>query len=416
MNFHLKYKTLILAGYGVMGRAFCVLGSDFISRFEYFVIIDKHKSNILPEKCDCFIVQNINNTELLYNNLKKYCNQFIFVNLTSNTDTFKVRQVIARLDGAYIDTSCSVKYGIEEYEYSKLMPYTLKRVKNKYPHFVCCGVNPGMVEIIAKKIIAENFLNTKDVDVYFFEYDQFTTKREKQEDIPVSWSPDTLIDEVMLTPSLELRNGLAVEGESAPTYQVRMNWFGDKIQARLVGHEEVWNLQFLPEITVRNSYYIYALHPDIMDAFNNKVEYAKERFYIPDRSTPVYGSDTLVVEVVDCSSGISKSMFWSTDHFWTFSHYSINAVQYQVCSSLLFFCELLIRLDSRARGNTYCGTTLVIDCYGWDVVYDLFKKYKIEWEYIQAEKIFVYSNRKVRSNSHSLVQLNSSSIHGIVKS
>jgi len=363
MNFDLKYKKLILAGYGAMGQAFCILGADFISKFEYFVIIDKHKPNILPENCDHFIAQDIHNTNFLFNNLKAYHNQFLFVNLTSNIDTFRIRQV-----------------------------------KNKYPHFVCCGVNPGMVEIIAMKIIDENFLNAKDVDIFFFEYDQFTTQRKKQEDIPVSWSPNTLIDEVMLTPSLELRNGLAVEGESAPTYQVKMNWFGDKIQARLVGHEEIWNLQFLPHINVRNSYYAYALHSNIMTTLNGKPEFAKEKFYIPNKNTPVHGSDTLVVKVVNTSTGTSKSMFWSTDHFWTFSHYSINAVQYQVCSSLLFFCELLIRIDSRARDNTYCGTTLAIDYYGWDEVNNLFKKYKIEWEYIQTEKIFIYSDRIVRPN------------------
>jgi len=398
MNFDLKYKKLILAGYGAMGQAFCILGADFISKFEYFVIIDKHKPNILPENCDHFIAQDIHNTNFLFNNLKAYHNQFLFVNLTSNIDTFRIRQVIAELDGAYIDTACSIQYGIEEYRLSKLMPYTLTEVKNKYPHFVCCGVNPGMVEIIAMKIIDENFLNAKDVDIFFFEYDQFTTQRKKQEDIPVSWSPNTLIDEVMLTPSLELRNGLAVEGESAPTYQVKMNWFGDKIQARLVGHEEIWNLQFLPHINVRNSYYAYALHSNIMTTLNGKPEFAKEKFYIPNKNTPVHGSDTLVVKVVNTSTGTSKSMFWSTDHFWTFSHYSINAVQYQVCSSLLFFCELLIRIDSRARDNTYCGTTLAIDYYGWDEVNNLFKKYKIEWEYIQTEKIFIYSDRIVRPN------------------
>jgi hypothetical protein len=388
MNFDLKYKTLILAGYGAMGRAFCVIGADFISRFESFVIIDKHRTNILPGNCNRFIAQDIHNIHFLYNTLKAYHDQFIFINLTSNTDTLKTRQVIAELNGAYIDTACSIQYGIEEYRLSKLMPYTLTRVKNKYPHFVCCGVNPGMVEIIARKIITENFFNVKDVDVFFFEYDQFTAKRKKQEDIPVSWSPNTLIDEVMLTPSLELKNGLAVEAESAPTYKVKMSWLENEIQARLVGHEEIWNLQFLTHTNVKNSYYAYALHPDIMSALNGKPECAKKKFYIPNRSTPVYGSDTLIVKVVNASTGTSKSMFWSTDHFWTFSCYSINAVQYQVCSSLLFFCELLIRSDSRAKGNTYCGTTLAMDSYGWDVVDDLFKKYKIEWEYIQAEKIF----------------------------
>jgi hypothetical protein len=388
VNFNFQYKTLILAGYGAMGQAFCVLGADFISRFGYFVIIDKYKPNILPENCDRFIVQDIHNTNFLFNNLKPYHNQFLFINLTSNTDTFRIRQVIAELDGAYIDTACSIQYGIEEYRLSKLMPYTLTKVKNKYPHFVCCGVNPGMVEIITKKIITENFFNIKDVDVFFFEYDQFIAQGEKQENIPVSWSPNTLIDEVMLTPSLELRNGLVMESESAPTYQVSLAWLGKKIQARIVGHEEIWNLQLLSQTHVKNSFYAYALHPNIMTAFYDRPELAKKKFYIPDRNTPVHGNDTLVVKVVDSSSGISKSMVWSTDHFWTFSHYSINAVQYQVCSSLLFFCELLIRSDLKLRGNTYCGTTLPSDYYGWDVVYHLFKKYKIEWEYIQADKIF----------------------------
>jgi len=280
MNFGLKYKTLILAGYGAMGRAFCVLGADFISRFEYFVIIDQHKPNILPENCDRFIMQDIHNTNFLYNTLKAYHDQLLFINLTSNTDTLKIRQVIAELDGAYIDTACSIQYGIEEYRLSKLMPHTLTKVNNKYPHFVCCGVNPGMVEIIAKKIIAENFLNAKDIDIFFFEYDQFTTKRKKQEDIPVSWSPNTLIDEVMLSPTLELKNGIAVEGESAPTYQVKIKWFEDEIQAGIVGHEEIWNLQFLTHTNVKNSYYAYALHPDIMAVLNSKPELAKKKLQI----------------------------------------------------------------------------------------------------------------------------------------
>ncbi|MFC1652768.1 hypothetical protein ACFL3F_03510 [Planctomycetota bacterium] len=103
-----NYEVLVLAGYGAMGQAFLSLCYDFVARFQTLVLLDIDSCADLPGGCDRFIQQDVHDRELLTKNLQPYIGRFLFINLTAGTDTYQVRQVIAELDGAYIDTALIV--------------------------------------------------------------------------------------------------------------------------------------------------------------------------------------------------------------------------------------------------------------------------------------------------------------------
>lgn len=387
MPMNRDYDTLVLAGYGAMGQAFLALCSDFIAQFNSCVLLDCVPLTAKPAVCDRFIQQDIHDRTRLRANLEPYTGRFLFVNLTAGTDTYQVRQVIADLNGAYIDTACSMMHGSEEFRYSKLMPYTLQSVANTRPHFLCCGVNPGMIELITRKLIAESFPEAAAVDVHFYEWDQLQDAPFRPGKTPVSWSPATLIDEVLLSPSLVLAQGVPREGPEAPTRRVTMNWFGQTVEARLVGHEEIWNLQSLADVAVQHSSYAYAFGPAVMAALSDSERRARASLYVPERSSPVQGIDSLAVKVTDCATGRSQALMWSTDHAQTYAQHQINAVQFQVCSSLRLFCELLLRTPHTLSGEVFSVSTLDLASYGWETIEGLLAHCHVIWTPIEPDAI-----------------------------
>jgi hypothetical protein len=374
-----RYPTLILGGHGSIGRAFFILGSSLFASFDRIVLIERHQMGLSGARDVLFLRGDIEDESFLSGVLSAYAEGFVFVNLCSFTDSYRIRTTVSRWGGAYIDTSCSTIHGKDEHRYSRLMPHTFQPTRNSEPHFTCSGVNPGMVEIITRKIINETFPGGASLDVHFFENDRFCARLNDGK-VGVSWSPGTLVDEVILTPTFCIKDSRVVESDSPPALKARTRWGSTTLEARLVGHEEIWNLQRLKGMTIGNSCFAYALREEVMDVLNDDPEVASRRLIIPGPGVPVSGTDTLAVQVIEKSSGKCRTLAWTTDHAATWKRWGINGVQFQVASSLLFFLDLLLRSGDWAAGRVLCASDIPFELIGWDVADDLFTKYDIEWK------------------------------------
>jgi hypothetical protein len=133
-------------------------------------------------------------------------------------------------------------------------------------------------------------------------------------------------------------------------------------------------------MTIENSCFAYALREEIMNVLKDDPEVANRRLIIPGPGVPVSGTDTLVVQVIEKSSGDCRALAWTTDHAATWKRWGINGVQFQVASSLLFFLDLLLRSGDWATGRVLCASDIPFELIGWDVADDLFTKYDIEWK------------------------------------
>ncbi len=374
-----RYHTLVLGGHGSIGRAFLILGSSLFVSFERIVLIDRQQAEFSDDRDVLILRGDIEDGPFLSRVLSAYAGGFVFVNLCSAIDSYRIRTTVSRWGGAYIDTSCSTIQGTDEHRYSRLMPHTFQSTRNKEPHFTCSGVNPGMVEIIARKIIHETFPEGTVFNVRFFENDRFRACLDDDR-VGVSWSPETLVDEVILTPTFRIKDGRAVESDNPPALKAKTRWGSTTLEARLVGHEEIWNLQRLKGLVIENSSFAYALREEVMSVLKGDPETAHRRLVIPGPGIPVSGIDTLAVQVIEKSSGDSRTLAWTTDHAVTWKRWGINGVQFQVASSLLFFLELLFRSGDWAAGRVSCASDIPLDRIGWDVAGELLSKYDAEWK------------------------------------
>ena len=356
-----------------------ILGSSLFASFERIVLIERQQMELSGVRDALFLRGDIEDGSFLSGVLSAYAGGFVFVNLCSSTDGYRIRTTVSRWGGAYIDTSCSTIHGKDEHRYSRLMPHTFRPTGNSEPHFTCSGVNPGMVEIVARKIMNEAFPKGTSFDVRFFENDRFCASL-NDDKVGVAWSPKTLVDEVILTPTFRIEAGRAVESDSPPTLRAKTRWGNDTFEARLVGHEEIWNLRRLKGMTIENSYFAYALHEEIMSVLKDDPEVAVRRLIIPGPGVPVSGTDTLAVQVIEKSSGDCRTLAWTTDHAATWKRWGINGVQFQVASSLLFFLDLMLRSGNWAAGRVLCASDIPLELIGWDAADELFKKYDIEWK------------------------------------
>lgn len=379
MNEAKHYRTLILGGYGGMGQALLLLGAPFIASFDRVLVLEREQVEPAVPVDALFLRGDIEDVSFLSEVLHKNGGPSLLVNLCSSTDTYHIRKVVSRYGGAYLDTSCSVIRGVDEHRYSRLMPHTFRPTMNRAPHFTCCGVNPGVVEIIARKIIRDTFPKARRFDILFFENDQFHVPLDGGR-VGVSWSAETLVDEVMLTPTFYIKEGRPVELDSPPTLTVGTRWGDRHHDARLVGHEEIWNLQRVEKILVDNSFFSYAFHDAVTNVLQGDANRAHGSLMRPGDAIPVSGTDTLAVRVVEKSSGNQRTLVWTTDHAAMWRRWGINGVQFQVASSLLFFLDLLLRSGDWSTGRLWCGSDMPLERFGWDVVDGLLDTYGIEWK------------------------------------
>lgn len=363
----MKYENLIIAGLGKMGKAFLTLGQNFITQFPNVYLLEKtniSKDDIIYDKID------IDDESSLRNFLVKLKGNSLFVNLTSNIDTVKLRKILKDYQVAYIDTACSTK--TNEWRFPKLMEYTNIKLCNNFPYFLGCGVNPGMVELIFIYIVKKYFVNEKKFSVFLYEYDNLRyANRKSNSPVIVAWSKEDLIDEFVHYPTIKIEKGNLVETNLKET---NLNWFGQNIKSYMIGHEEIWNLSKNKHYYIENCSYKYSLNQNIDFNINN-IELVNDEDLI-------CGQDGIVIKVKGNKKMIT--FMWQLSHKEMFDKYKINAVQYQVIKSLFVFLEILMSEKNGVQKNA-------LDiAYTLDINYieKLLKKHQINWEIIDSKLVF----------------------------
>jgi len=374
----MNFKTLVIAGIGTVGSGLLKLGKETLDTFEQLIAVDQcaEKLNPQPGLNLTYRLGDIENAEFLKKLFEDIRRPALLVNLCSGVDNVRVRKIISRLDVAYIDSCASGIYQEPEFRFSKLMPYTLQDTGSLYPHWLCWGINPGLVEIISRQIM-ENF-REKDpsFDVSIFEYDQLHASLNDSK-IAVGWSPEALVEEVMISPSFWVADKKQMEIGKPGSRKILAFWKGQPVLSRIVGHEDVWNIGKMTG--VNSAEFVYALTPRVMESFEGLADGALEMLKVPDADVPVFGLEQVAVKVKASGSESVKTLAWVVDHEDVWRRYKVNAVQYQTGKSLLLAISLLQRTRYGRLPLNCCAADLPISGQDWENIEQMMTALDIRW-------------------------------------
>ena len=146
-----------------------------------------------------------------------------------------------------------------------------------------------------------------------------------------------------------------------------------------MGHEEIWNAQFLSP-KVRNCCFAYSLPPKVMELFEGDPDKAVKKAFVPNGNGKLQGSDTVVVKVSDTSTEKTVALQWHMSHAAAHDAYGVNATQLQTGLSVLCFCELLACATDAAPERPLCGSTLPDSWFNNGRLQELWDKYDIAWK------------------------------------
>ena len=360
---HNNYRGLIIAGPGAVGRAVLHLGDDLLRSFEEVVLIDRDPAvgNCLAGGPGCFLPGDITDSAWLEEQLRKVAKPALFVNLCAGIDNVKIRKVVAGFNAAYIDSCCCAPDGSREVRFSRMMSYTRTAIASDRPQWLCWGINPGLVELVTRSLM-RCFADQKgDFDVTVYEHDQLVNGDESR--VAVGWCPDALIEEVMQSPALCFEEGRPVEPAEEGSRKVIACWDGEPVHSRLVGHEDIWNIGMLPQ--VRNASFVYGLHPKVMQVFEQSIDTARKRLYVPSSQVEVFGLERVAVAVRNRLTGKERVLIWEEDHHRIWQRFKLNAVQYQTGKSILLALMLLQHSRYGCLRGTYCAADLPILFEDW---------------------------------------------------
>lgn len=371
-----NYRSLIIAGYGTIGGSLVALAPDTIASFRHVWVIDADcdQAARTRENAFEFVAGDVNRPQFLRDMFHRVELPAVFLNAGINIDNLALRQLIATYDMAYIDTAAGLREGCIELFMEKLMPYSYTTVESPRPHLLHFGVNPGMVEIIARKLMREAPDTAYDVMIY--EYDDLRVPLNGK--YAVGWSPQSLVEETVLCPSFELIDGRPVEAAAGPTRKITVSWQGEEVISRIVGHEEIWNFgQYGPVVNAR---FAYGLHRDVMHILDGDPRTVLSRLEVPNGSAPLHGADRIAVVVRPHSRGTAHTLFWEVDHHEVWQRCGINAVQYQTGTSVILALELLQHTAYGLLEGAYTASTLPIDDAQWNMLESLMQTLGCSWQ------------------------------------
>jgi hypothetical protein len=374
-----NYRSLIIAGIGTIGKSLLTLGADQFSFFEHIVTVDKNGDCLKPleDSRNTCITGDITDQHFLNTLMSEVSGPSLFVNLCSGTNNVRIRQNLALYDTAYLDSCASATQNPDECRFSRLMPYTYTEITATRPHWLCWGINPGLVEIIARRILADLPDNSRAYDVAVFEFDRLE-KKEAFDKAAVGWCPEALVEEVMLSPSLEIVDGRPREDSIAGTRDCLVSWANRTIPAKIVGHEDIWNLIEIP--AVKNGSFFYSLSPSVMNILKmDDAKIARSLLSIPDEKEAIRGLEQVAVQVNAETLKKPKTLVWTEDHAETWKQFGVNAVQYQTAKSLLLAILLLQRTDYGLMPLAFNASNLPIESHQWPIFDRLMQELDIEW-------------------------------------
>ena len=374
-----NYRSLIIAGVGTIGRSLIALGSDQFSLFEHIYAIDRD-SNCLAELQSSDITcltGNITDPKFLKTLMTGIPGPSLFVNLCSGTNNVRIRSNLTAHDTAYLDSCASITEDPDECRFSRLMPYTYADLDNRYPHWLCWGINPGLVEIMARRILADLPDTYRTYDVTVYEFDRLENKKDPVS-AAVGWCPEALVEEILLSPTMRIENGLPCEHSGPGSRECLVNWENEPIPARIVGHEDIWNLGEIP--AVKNSCFYYSLSPAVMDILNmNDTKTARSMLTIPAAGDVISGLEQVAVQITADSLAETRTMVWTEDHRETWKQHGVNAVQYQTAKSLLLAIMLLQRTQYGQAPHSINASNLPITAVDWPIFEKFMQELDINW-------------------------------------
>lgn len=373
-----NYQTLIVAGLGAVGSSLLKLGGHELQRFQKIILVDHREKILRPYRGQGFCCRrgSVEDHGFLRRLVSEVESSGLFVNLCSNTDNVRVRKFFAPFNLAYLDTCASVTPDPGEHRFSNLMAYTMTAMESRCPHWLCWGVNPGMVEIVTRRLIREFAGPGTEVEVTVFEYDRLRAEKMGAQ-LAVGWCPRALIEEIMLAPTLVIRGGMRVEDSPGGARQAVSFWQGQAVDARMVAHEDIWNMGMIKG--VREARFLYSFNRQVMKVLEGETGPAEALLRIPPADSPVSGLEQVAVQVKKPATGEEKTLVWQTDHHEVWRRLGVNGVQYQTAKSLLFALKLLQETDYGTRPGNYCASDLPIGPGDWPVFDNLFRELGIHW-------------------------------------
>lgn len=373
-----NYRGLIIAGIGAVGRAVLALGTELLHSFEEVLLVDRDPAAGIDfgREFGRFQQGDLADGAWLVGELEKIAKPALLVNLCVGTDNVKIRNVVAGYDVAYIDSCCCAPDGSQEVRFSRMMSYTLTAVESRRPQWLCWGINPGMVELVARGLMASFPGEASAFDVTVYEHDQLVNDDENR--VAVGWCPDALIEEVMQSPPLRFVNGRPEEPSQKGSGRVVACWDGEPVSSRLVGHEDIWNIGMLPQ--VKSASFVYGLHPKVMRVFDQGIACARQRLYVPSPQVEVFGLERIAVSVRSCESGEERVLIWEEDHHRIWQRFDLNAVQYQTGKSILLALMLLQHSRYGLLNGNYCAADLPVFAEDWRRIESFMEELSIHFQ------------------------------------
>ena len=376
-----NYRSLVIAGIGTIGASLITLGRDQFQLFEKIFAVDRD-ANCLTGLQDSGILcrsGDVTEPKFLRTLMAEVPRPALFVNLCSGTDNIRIRNNLLPFHAAYLDSCASTTGNPVECRFSRLMPYTYTEIASRRPHWLCWGINPGLVEIMARRMLADLPGAFRGYDVAVYEFDRLQNGADAGRKAAVAWCPDALIEEVMLSPSLEIIEGRPLEDRSPGARYCMVSWDDHTIPARLVAHEDIWNLTEIP--AVRNGRFYYSLNPAVMDILDlDDTEKARELLYVPGKNDTVDGLEQIAVQVSGGRLSSPETVVWTEDHGATWDRFGVNAVQYQTAKSLLLAVMLLQRTEYGLKPHSNNAANLPIASADWQVFDRFMEELGIDWQ------------------------------------
>ena len=374
-----NYRSLIIAGIGTIGKSLVTLGTEQFPFFENIFAIDKDPASLLPLQNSGINCQagDISDPQFLNTLMSKVPAPCLFVNLCSGTDNVRIRKHLTLYETAYVDSCASTTRDPDEYRFSRLMAYTYTKIDTSYPHWLCWGINPGLVEIITRMILADLPEIPRTYDVAVYEFDRLINGADQDKTF-VGWCPEALVEEVMLSPTMEIIDGRPREDKGPGTRNSIVNWGGRDVPSRVVGHEDIWNLADIP--AVKNGRFHYSLSPAVMHILDHDdATEARSLLYTPRAGDDITGLEQVAVQVRGENMAKPKTLVWTEDHEETWNRYGVNAVQYQTAKSLLLAIMLLQCTGYGLLPLSLNASNLPIAPHDWPIFTHFMEELDIRW-------------------------------------
>ncbi|MBU0908849.1 MAG: hypothetical protein KKA54_08540 [Proteobacteria bacterium] len=374
-----NFDTLIVAGVGAIGSSMISLGCDVLPFFKKVILVDLDAGRFagFRSRGFSFVQGSVEDSEVLAKVTDMVEGKGLLVNLCADVDNVLIRRMLAPRDLAYVDSCAGAGRNPGEHLFSSSMEYALTPVESRCPQWLCWGINPGMVEIIVRRIMRETPQLRGGLDVTVYEHDQLEAP-DLDKKIAVGWCPSAFIEEMMLFPTLEIRNGLPREDCQPGARRAMAFWQGDPIASRIVAHEDIWNMGMIGG--VKDACFVYGLHPLVMGILDRTPREAEDVLQVPPANVPVCGLERVAVRVGDAAAHWQRTLCWQTDHQQTWKEHGINAVQLQTALSMLLAVLLLQQTRYGRLAGTYCAADLPICAGDWQEFERIMPALGMAWE------------------------------------